>query len=133
MAARLSMRPKPRDPLPRSTRLSIQQTSSYDPLLPLLQPIHDDGSTPKTSSHRALMATITIPSPSAFLDSPVIQPTPTPNVSHRATSKKRTPTKAHQSSAKRDIANGKPKQTKSRDGTRPRIIIVLSWISWYRR
>lgn len=67
------------------------------------------------------MATITIPSPSAFLRSPVTKaaPTPTPKVTVKASSKKKSPVAKHnRKSAAHAGGRSKPKQTKSRDGCR---------------
>lgn len=127
--ADLSMTPAPKGPNPlyRTTRASFgkeqrekeRERESYDSLLNLLlQPIiHYDGNIYFTPVNvQTLMATITIPSPSAFLDSPVIQPAPTPKVSLKITSKRRPSTKAHKTAAHADATTAKPKQTKSRDG-----------------
>lgn len=67
------------------------------------------------------MATITIPSPSAFLRSPVTKsaPPPTPKVTIKASTKKKSAVTKHNRRSTAH-ANGlsKPKQTKSRDGCR---------------
>ena len=66
------------------------------------------------------MATITIPSPSAFLRSPITKPSPSPRpkVSVKASTKKKsTSAKHNRKSALQANGQSKPKQTKSRDGT----------------
>lgn len=63
------------------------------------------------------MATVTIPSPSAFLDSPVIQSAPSPTVSVQATPRRKpSATKTRKPYVKKESGPTKPKQTKSRDG-----------------
>ena len=66
------------------------------------------------------MATISIPSPSAFLRSPIIKPAPTPRpkVTLKASCRKKSTAARHsRKSAVNPNAQSKPKQTKSRDGT----------------
>jgi hypothetical protein len=70
------------------------------------------------------METITIPSPSAFLSSPVIKPAPEP-----PPPPKRKPSTAPKSASTPKKQNGisKPKQSKSRNGTLGTQVLVLSW------
>ena len=72
------------------------------------------------------METITIPSPSAFLSSPVLKPAPKPPPPPKrkpiTTSKATGP-----SSAKKQTGIVKPKQSKSRNGTSATPMAVLSW------
>ena len=82
------------------------------------------------------MATITIPSPSAFLRSPITKavPTPTSKVSVKASTKKKSAVaKNNRKSAAHVNGRSKPKQTKSRDGTCPSSTFALSWMYRFQK
>ncbi|KAL6722087.1 hypothetical protein ACLMJK_001192 [Lecanora helva] len=64
-----------------------------------------------------MATTITIPSPSAFLDSPVVQAAATPKLSVKSTaSRQSSSNKRRKTSGEKEGTIIKPKQTKSRDG-----------------
>ena len=104
--------------------------TNYDSLLAFIGFKDLDGSVRDIlRSALTLMATVTIPSPSAFLTSPVLEAPPAPQVSIKANSKKRVSatSKARKASALADNATAKPKQTKSRDGMYSCSTVSLSW------
>jgi hypothetical protein len=70
------------------------------------------------------METITIPSPSAFLSSPVLKPAPEPPPPPK---RKPAATFKPPSATKKQSGISKPKQSKSRNGTLGNQGLVLSW------
>jgi len=70
------------------------------------------------------METITIPSPSAFLSSPVLKPAPDPPPPPK---RKPSTTTKSASTTKKQNGVSKPKQSKSRNGTLGSPVLVLSW------
>ena len=73
------------------------------------------------------MESITIPSPTAFLSSPVLKPAPKPPPPPPPKRKPTTTSKAtSSSSAKKQTGIVKPKQSKSRNGTSAAPMAVLS-------
>ena len=82
------------------------------------------------------MATISIPSPSAFLRSPITKPASTsrPKVTVKASTKKKsTVAKHNRKSAAHAHSPSKPKQTKSRDGTCSRRCLTLIFVAQARQ